>query len=123
MILYPAKTRATIYLARAIEVSVGDTVAPDAQRVLKLQHWPANKSPVSSFDACPFFCTFSDTGEHVWEEEQQFWPFVHRIDAPYLHLAATAEAATRGKPPVHMLSHASQTKLASLVKSVKVGDC
>ena len=28
VILYPAKTRATIYLVRAIEVSVGDTAAP-----------------------------------------------------------------------------------------------
>ena len=119
-VLYPAKTRATIYIARALEVSVGTGTTPD---VLKLQHWPANESPVSTFDACPYFCKFPDTGGHVWEEEQRFWPFVHRVDPPVLHLAASVDAAARGKPPVHMLSHASQTMLAALVKKYKVGDC
>ena len=83
--------------------------------------WPATESPVSTFDVCPYFYKFPDTRGHVWEEEQQCWPCVHRVNPPVLHLAASVDAAAQGKPPVHMLSHAPQTMLAALVKKHKVG--
>ena len=48
----------------------------------------------------PYVCVGDS---HVWEEQQRFWPFIHRIDAPDLH-------TLRGESDqVYMLSYRTQS--------------
>ena len=105
-VLYPAKSRATVYIAVVGEIL--DQGREYGELSLALRHLQEHSLglPYAGVE-----------GSHVWEEQQRFWPFIHRIDAPDLH-------TLRGESDqVYMLSYAVQVMLANLVKHCKVVDC